>query len=102
MPARFVWFNLKLARTHTQKITNQGVDECIFFTELCLKKRVLLAELLHLFSELGKLLRLQPVHLRAVSLAVRLTLALLTWIRYPQCLLGIVSKTFIVPNIRQN
>lgn len=58
--------------------TNQGVDECVFVTELCLKKRVLLAELLHLLSELGKLFCLQPVHLRAVSLTVRLTLVVLT------------------------
>lgn len=33
--------------------TNQGVDEHVFVTELCLEERVLLAEFLHLLFELG-------------------------------------------------
>lgn len=64
---------------YTYTVTHQRVDECIFVTKLCLKECVLLAELIYLLSELRQLFCLQPVHLRAVSLAVRLTLVVLTW-----------------------
>lgn len=47
---------------------HQAVDEHVFVGQLRLKERALLAELLHLLSELRQLLRLQAVHVRAFSL----------------------------------
>lgn len=67
--------------THTDTdraaFTDQGVDERVLLSELRLQQSVLAAELLHLLSQLCELLRLQPVDLGGVSLAVGLTLALL-------------------------
>lgn len=51
-------------------LTNQCVDQSVFFAELCLEEGVLLADLLHLFFEQSQLLRLQPVHLRTFSLTL--------------------------------
>lgn len=66
-------------------LTNQRVDQSVFFTELCLEEDVLLADLLHLFFEQSQLLCLQPVHLRTFSLA----LVLLT------CNYGIIVISYI-------
>lgn len=49
---------------------HQRVDERLFVAQLRLKECALLAELLHLLPELRQLLRLQPVHVRAVSLTL--------------------------------